>query len=157
MGLFRKNRTETRQLFPYISEVFGSGVFSAEHNPSVDRVVSKIANSVSILPIRLYTHTKNGRTEAFWNPVSKLLKDPSVEESPVLFWKTLVRQILLTGNGYIFKHSVGNEVLSLELIDPSRVTVKRSPMGRKLFYVSVTVGRIIGCQAMPIAVNFNVS
>ena len=140
MGLFRKNRTETRQLFPYISEVFGSGVFSAEHNPSVDRVVSKIANSVSILPIKLYTHTKNGRMEAFWNPVSKLLKDPSVEESPVLFWKTLVRQILLTGNGYIFKHSDGNEVLSLELIDPSRVTVKRSPIGRKLFYVSGTRG-----------------
>lgn len=142
MGLFRKNKTETRQLFPYITEVFGSGVFSSEYNPSVDRVVSKIANSVSILPIKLYTHTRYGRTEAFWNPVSKLLYDPSVEESPVLFWKTLVRQILLTGNGYIFKHKVDGEVLSLELVDPCRVTVRRTPIGRKIFNISGARGGI---------------
>ena len=136
MGLFRKNsRVENRQLFPYISEVFASGVFAPEKNPVVDRVVSKIANSISILPIRLYTHTKNGTTEAFWNNTSKLLYDPSVEESSVLFWKTLTRHILLAGNGYIFKHRDRNEVLSLELIDPTRVTVRRTPTGRKVYVI----------------------
>lgn len=137
MGLFsRKTKIEERQFFPYVDSVFSSGVFSAETNPTVDQVVSLISNTISTLPLQLFVHTKNGSQHAWSHRVSRLLEDPAVEESPTLFYKTLVRHLLLSGNAYVFKHISNGEVLSLELIDPNRVNVRRNERGMKVFNIS---------------------
>lgn len=137
MPLFnRKKNNETRQFFPYLSTVFSSGVFSAERNLAVDNVVSLIANTVSILPLKLYQYTKNGKQELWSHDISVLLKDPAVEESAELFYRTMIRHMLLSGNAYIYKHKSGGKILSLELIDPVRVTIRRDNTGRKLFNIT---------------------
>lgn len=129
----RKSSVETRQFMPYIQNVWNSGVFSVEKNPTVDTAISKIANTISIIPMTLMVHTANEDKEAFWDSAYQLLKDPAVEETPELFYKTLVRH-LLNGNAYIFKHyGTDGDVLSLELVDPSVVQVTRTQSGMKLY------------------------
>lgn len=135
MGLFSRKK-ETRNFVPLFQNIYGTGLFAAERNLAVDNAVSIIANTISTLPIKLYTYTKSGHTEAWWNPVSRLLKDPAVEETALLFYKTLVRHILLSGNGFVFMHKHQDQVLSLEIIDPSYIQVRRSQSGRKIFQIT---------------------
>lgn len=134
----RKTNTEVRQFFPFTSETFGTALFPAEKNLAVDRAVSLISSTIATLPLNLYVHTKGGLVEAWGHPVSKLLKDPAVEETSVLFFKTIIRHLLLCGDAYIFKHKYQDEVVSLEIIDPSLVFVQRSESGRKLYNISAS-------------------
>ena len=137
---FRRKNTsvETRQFFPFTSETFGTALFPAEKNAAVDRAVSLISGTVSTMPLNLYVHTKSGLQEAWSHPVARLLKDPAIEETSTLFWKTIIRHLLMTGNAYIFKHKYQDEVVSLEVIDPSLVFIQRSESGRKLFNISAS-------------------
>ena len=90
---FRKE--EKRQYFPYIQQAWTSGIFSnSELNNTVDACISRICNTMSILPIGLYQYTKKGVQEAWWENLYNVLKNPSVEESYTLFMKTLVRCLL---------------------------------------------------------------
>ena len=145
MGLFsrrKQNNVESRNFYPLVQQIWGTGLFQPEKNLAVDNAVSLIANTISALPLRLYQYTKSGRQEAWWHPVAQLLKDPCVEESALLFWKTLIRSICCTGNGYIFLHRVKDEIVSLELIDPMRIRVERSESGRKRYVITGERGGI---------------
>ena len=137
MGLFSRNKNkskvEHRQFMPYVQNVWSSGIFAPEKNPCVDTAISKIANTISIIPMTLMVHSAKEDKEAYWDPTYSLLKDPCVEETQQLFLKTLVRHVL-NGNAYIFKHkNYDGEVVALELVDPSVVQVTRTESGRKLY------------------------
>lgn len=131
----KKDNSETRQFFPYVQNVWSSGIFAPEKNPCVDSAISKIANTISILPMTLMVHTGSEDREAYWDSVYPLLKDPAIEESSLLFYKTLVRHVL-NGNCYIYKYLNGKgEPVALELVDPKVVQVTRTESGRKLYNV----------------------
>lgn len=137
MGLFsrKKKSLEQRQFMPYVQNVWSSGIFAPEFNPCVDTAISKIANTISIIPMTLMVHSTKEDKEAYWDPVFSLLKDPCVEETQQLFLKTLIRHVL-NGNAFIFKHRNGEgEIISLELVDPSVVQVTRTESGRKLYHL----------------------
>lgn len=136
MGIFKSKKTETRQFFPHIENYFSSGIFSPEYNAVVDTAVSKISNTISILPLNVYVHTSNGSKLAYWSNEYQLLKNPCVEETPTLFLKTMVRHILLKGNCYIYKGRVNGEVSWLQLVEPNAVRVTRDSSGRKLFNIT---------------------
>lgn len=147
MKLFNRkpktSKTESRQWFPYISQYFNSGLFPGDENPVVDTVVSRISNVIGMLPVTLFVHTATGDREAFMDPVYQLLKDPSVEESSMLFYKTLVRMLLMKGNCFIFKHRNNRgQILALELVDPKCVLVTRNEYGRKLYTITGERGGI---------------
>lgn len=130
-------KTEKRQFFPYIERAWTSGVFSSyETNNMVDACISKISNTMSVLPVELYQYTKGGAVEAWWNPIYQLLKNPSVEESATLFMKTLVRCLLSKGNAYLYKgiDEKGN-ILYLQIVDPNKVMFSRDSFGRKLYNI----------------------
>lgn len=141
---FRKNKqTEQRNLFPYIAQAFSSPTFSVEKNVCVDSAVSVIANTIGVLPLNLYQHTRRGVQEAWSHPVAKLLKDPAVEESTELFYRTMVRHILLKGFSCIYKHrNSKGEVVALELVDPNLVRIDRFPDGRRRYTITGERGGI---------------
>ena len=145
MGLFnrKKNNVETRQFFPYINQIFGTGLFSVEKNAAVDAAVSRISNTISTLPLEMYQYTSRGIQDIWSNPIAKLLKDPAVEETSTLFYQTLVRHILLKGNGYAFIHrNPKGEPVCLEIIDPMLIRVERFEDGRKKFVITGQQGGI---------------
>ena len=136
MGLF--NRKEQRSFFPENNTYFHSvKLFDGETNPTVTKCVDKIANTLSTLPINLYSHSKQGKKLAYGHPLFRLLEHPASEETPTLFYSTLIRQILLKGNAYIHlgRNSKG-EIVNFGLVDPSLVTVSRDNNYRKLFTIS---------------------
>ena len=135
---FRKE--EKRQYFPYIQQAWTSGIFSnSELNNTVDACISRICNTMSILPIGLYQYTKKGVQEAWWENLYNVLKNPSVEESYTLFMKTLVRCLLTRGNASLYKGFDGNNVSYLQIVDPTKVMVGRDNYGRKTFAIEGTV------------------
>lgn len=142
MGLFdkfrRKNNsnTEQRSFYPYISQIFGSSVFAPEFNPTVDTCISLISGTMSTLPMSLYVHTKSGLQEVWSHDLAKLLKDPAIEESYTLFWRTAIRHMLIKGNCFLFIHRYEGVPVSLEIIDPTTIRVDRFPDGRRRYTIT---------------------
>lgn len=136
MGLFKKK--EQRSFFPENTTYVNSALlFNNETNPTVTKCVDKIANTLSTLPINLYSHTKNGKKYAVGHPLFYLLEHPAYEETPVLWYATLIRQLLLKGNAYIYlsRNSKG-EIVNFSLCEPSSVDVIRDKNFHKLFNIN---------------------
>ena len=146
MGLFsnfrKKNNVEQRQFFPYITQYYNSGLFCAEKNAAVDRAVSLLSNTIGALPLRLYQWTSKGVREDWSSPLARLMADPCVEETPQLFYQTMVRFMAVKGNVYIFIHRYEGKPVALELIDPNTVIVSRSPDGRKRYTITGEAGGV---------------
>lgn len=139
----RKPSREERNLFPYIAQAFSSPTFSVEKNVCVDSAVSIIANTIGVLPLNMYQYTKRGVQEAWSHPIARLLKDPAVEESAELFYRTMLRHILLKGFSCIYKHrNSRGEVVALELVDPNLVRIDRFPDGRRRYTITGERGGI---------------
>jgi HK97 family phage portal protein len=137
MGLFnRKHKTEERSFFPETSAVYGSLIFRGEQNPTVSRCVDKISNTLSTLPITLYSYTKSGKKLAVGHPLFFALEDPAVEETPTMFYGQLVRHIVLKGNAYLhINRDSKGDIVGFSLINPDDVFVSRSDRNRKLFHI----------------------
>lgn len=136
MGLFK--RKEQRSFFPETNTyVAGAMLFDCETNPTVSKCVDKISNTLATLPINLYIHTKDGKKLAVGHTLFRLLEHPAFEETPTLFYSTLIRQILLKGNAYIHlgRNSKG-EIVNFALVDPTLVRVVRDNNFKKLFEIS---------------------
>lgn len=139
MGLFnRKSKAaaadETRQFFPEQNYVGGPIFYTAEKNPTVSACVNKICNTLGILPLQLYVHTKSGKKLAVSNPLFKVLEHPSYEETPSLFYNTLIRHILLKGNAFLYISRNGNgDIVNFSIIDPDKCRVMRDTDYNKIF------------------------
>jgi HK97 family phage portal protein len=85
----------------------------------------------------LYIHSKGGgRVKAVFNPLFRVIQNPSIEESPTLFYNTLIKHILHYGNGYLFKlRDSKNSIIGLQLIHPETIQVRRDSIGRKVFCI----------------------
>lgn len=125
-----------RDFLPHNFNTYSPLLFNAEEDPLVSSCIDKIVNTLSVLPIRLYSHTQSGKKQAVGHWLFRILEDPAVEETPTLFYSSLVRQLLYTGNAYIYLCRGSNgEILTTKLIDSRRVIVTRSEDYRKLFNV----------------------
>ena len=124
-----------RSFFPETSLPSFTGVFSPELNPTVAACGNKIANTLSVLPLQLYVHTKNGKRKATFNPLFRILENPAYEETSTLFYGTMVRHIIFNGNAYIYKMRAEGQLAGLSLVDPKKVKVTRDSSGKKIFNI----------------------
>ena len=130
-------RKEKRNFYPTSTSVRTALVFPAEKNPTVAACIDKISKTLSSVKIELYENTKNGMKVAKGNPLHYALEDPSVEETPSLFYDRLVSFLCYKGNTYLLKQwNSKNEIIGFTLINPNKVTqVKRDEFGHKLYYI----------------------
>ena len=82
--------------------------------------VRVLSESVASLPCVLYERTKNGREEAFDNPLHYILgTEPNSDMSAFQFWESVVGGCALTGNAYAeIKWTPDNSVGELYPLDP---------------------------------------
>lgn len=144
MGLFKKifkgQAEETRSFFPQQTTVTGGLIFPAEKNPTVSACVNKICNTLGVLPLQLYAHTKTGKRLAVNNPLFKVLEHPSYEETPSLFYNTLIRHMLLRGNAFVYLgRNQSGDIVNFSIVDPYKVRVVRDSDYNKLFNIDGTV------------------
>lgn len=137
MGLFnRKKNREERNFFPETSINYGALVFKGELNPTVSRCVDKISNTLSTLPIRLYSYTKSGKRLAVGHPLFFALENPAVEETPTMFYGQLIRHLLLKGNAYLhINRNRKGDIVGFSLCNPDDVFVSRNERFRKIFSI----------------------
>ena len=133
--LFRKE--QQRAFFPQSERVAFSSIFSEETNPTVLACVNKVANTLSELKLDLYARQKGGgRAAAISHPLYQVLRNPSIEETPTLFYNTMARHILLKGNAYIYVSRNDKDVIvAFSIVSPDVVQVRRDSSFRKHFLI----------------------
>lgn len=125
-------KRKERSFFPEEGFTLVSSGISWENNATVAACKNKIANTLSVLPMQLYIHTKKGKQRATWHPLYRILEDPAVEESATLFYRKVVDEVL-DGNCYIYKLKKGDQLVGLQICDSKKFRVYRDETYRKVF------------------------
>ena len=152
----RFKKKEKRDFLPHSWNTYSPLTFSAEDDPTVSACTNAIINTLSVLPIRLYSHTKSGKTLAVNHWLFPILENPAVEETPTIYYQTLLKQLLYTGNAYIYlcRDSKG-DVVTTKLVDSRRVRVSRTDDYHKIFTIDGNVYTERDILHIPYMENYN--
>jgi HK97 family phage portal protein len=99
----------------------------ALQNDTVWACVKLISQSISTLPLHVYKRKPNGEREVakdYWL-YDLIHKEPNKDMTSCNFIQSVVASLLLWGNAYIYKtyNTLGNKIISLDLISPENVSV----------------------------------
>ena len=128
MGIFDFFRgKQKRELFPNNTEnVRFPLLFPADKNPTVAACIDKISKTIAKLPLRVYERTDDGLRVANNHNLYFALEDPSTEETPTMFYSTMIRFLYHKGNAYLFKIRGSNDrIVGFTNIDPRKQVLQR--------------------------------
>lgn len=124
--------------------------------PAVSSSVGFIAGTIASLPIRLYRTEGGNSVEVTGDYRLRLLNEETGDLLDAFQWKcTLVRDYLLTGNGYTYVNWAGNRIDGLYYVDPMQVSVEigADPIYKTARFTleghATSLGRCSGCFATP--------
>ena len=93
--------------------------------------VNLIAGTIGSLSLEVYQKTNGVRVPAYSHPLYPILHDdPNGDLTSIDFWEYQAAAIELHGNAYAYINRIGSRVVSLEIIPPLSLTVKRKIDGR---------------------------
>ena len=96
--------------------------------------VSLISDTISTLPCDAYVRVDGERRP--YRPKPMWIDQPDVDTTRQAHYGAVVASMLVNGNSYTRVFRDGNgEPVNLVVLDPTTVEVKRSAIGRKVFYV----------------------
>ncbi len=116
----------------YLRAEFGGGSITIEQaltNTAVYRSVNLIASAIGMLPLRVKRRAADGSViEDETHPLHRILaRRPNGWQTPFVFKRLMQTWLLVHGNAYAkITRSMGR-VVSLDPIDPARVTVTQKP------------------------------
>jgi len=95
--------------------------------PSVKSCINFIADTVSMLPIRLYKDN-NGKAEEIKDDIRiKLLNDDTRDAlDAVQFWRALIADYFLGKGGYAYINKYFNDVVSLHYVDETYISTTKN-------------------------------
>ncbi|MCX0499731.1 phage portal protein [Erwinia billingiae] len=121
----------------------------AIHLSAVWACVRLLSESVSTLPLKIYTRQDDGsRKPATDHPAYQVLcRRPNLEMTPSRFMLMLVASICLRGNAFIEKKMIGNRLVSLVPLLPQNMVVKRLDNGNLEYtYTESSSPRVISVK-----------
>ncbi|QEW32017.1 phage portal protein [Erwinia billingiae] len=121
----------------------------AIHLSAVWACVRLLSESVSTLPLKIYTRQDDGsRKPATDHPAYQVLcRRPNLEMTPSRFMLMLVASICLRGNAFIEKKMIGNRLVSLVPLLPQNMVVKRLDNGNLEYtYTESSTKRVISVK-----------
>lgn len=121
----------------------------AIHLSAVWACVRLLSESVSTLPLKIYTRQDDGsRKPATDHPAYQVLcRRPNLEMTPSRFMLMLVASICLRGNAFIEKKMIGNRLVSLVPLLPQNMVVKRLDNGNLEYtYTESSSPRVIAVK-----------
>jgi HK97 family phage portal protein len=94
--------------------------------------VSLISDTISTLPLGAYRRELGQRV--YLNNRPAWVDQPDVDSSRAAHYQQVLVSLMTSGNSYtrVFRNNAG-EVVNLVVLDPNKVTVSRSAIGRKIF------------------------
>ena len=94
-----------------------------------------ISETISTLPLSLYEKTAKGRVAATNIPVYTLIHSrPNPDTVASVFWESMVAAMLLRGNGFGEKKTIGNTLVGLVFLDPNRLSIQSDINGKLRYY-----------------------
>jgi len=95
--------------------------------------ISLISDTISTLPVDAYQRIDGNRKP--YRPKPSWVDQPDVDQTRQGHYQSVLVSLLIWGNAYvrIFRNSQG-EVINLVALDPQKMEVTRSAIGRKLFH-----------------------
>jgi HK97 family phage portal protein len=95
--------------------------------------VSLISDTISTLPVDAYQRIDGDRKP--YRPKPSWVDQPDVDQTRQGHYQSVLVSLLIWGNAYvrIFRNANG-DVVNLVALDPQKMTVSRSAIGRKLFH-----------------------
>ncbi|SDF69576.1 phage portal protein, HK97 family [Onishia taeanensis] len=101
-----------------------------------------ISETVGTLPLHLYERTSSGRRRAVNHPLYSVLnRSPNAESTPATLWESMTASILLRGNGFGEKQRLGNRVVGIRFLTPSRLGAQRLANGDYRLHYTEEGGR----------------
>ena len=92
--------------------------------PSVKSAINFIADTVSMLPIKLYQEYEGKTEEVKGDSRIKLLNDDTGDTlDAVQFWRAMVTDYFLSKGGYAYIHKERNHVKSLHYVEETHISV----------------------------------
>lgn len=93
-----------------------------------------IAETISTLPLGLYQKTAEGRVALVNDPLYDIIhSSPNADSTAVVFWEAMIVAMLLRGNGCAEKRRIGQRLVALEFLVPSRLTVTCGSNNQRIF------------------------
>jgi HK97 family phage portal protein len=103
------------------------------------RGVRLYAETCATLPLDVFKVGRDGRGVLVTDPGDQyrmvLKQSPNQDQTPVEFWEGLIGCELVTGDGLARKVKVGDRLVAMLLMDPTRTAIMRDPNTFALKYV----------------------
>lgn len=94
-----------------------------------------ISETISTLPLGIYERGAQGRVKVTNHPLHSILSiSPNADSTASVYWEAMIASMLLRGNGISEKQMIGNRLIGLKFLQPSRVTTDFYNGKRRWFY-----------------------
>lgn len=94
-----------------------------------------ISETISTLPLKLYEKRSDGRVVARQHPLYELLhSQPNRDATSSVFWEAMIAAMLLRGNAMAEKKYLGNRLVALEFLIPSKLSRRRGADGKYRYW-----------------------
>jgi HK97 family phage portal protein len=135
MGIFNRNKKTEIRADPgtvdadalLLSALLSSSTVTkaeALNIPSVQSCINFIADTVCMLPLKLYEENKGAIAEIKDDPRIRLLNDDTGDTlDAVQFWRAILRDYFLGKGGYAYIKKERNSIKSLHYVDESKVVM----------------------------------
>lgn len=103
-----------------------------------------VSQTVATLPIGVYERLEDGsRVPADRLPVTGLIRHrPNSDTTAVTFWESILVHAALHGNGFAEKKRIAGRLVSLELLDSSRLVWRKLQSGAYEFQYTDDLGKV---------------
>jgi HK97 family phage portal protein len=95
--------------------------------------ISLISDTISTLPLDAFVRA-NGERVAM-RPRPSWVQKPDVDTTKEAFYGSIIVSLLLEGNAFIRVYTQNGQIVNLNVLNPSRVEIKRNGLGRIQFMV----------------------
>jgi len=120
-------------------ELFGNQVAGVSVTPQSMLTISAvwacarlISETIATLPLSMYEKTGRGRRAAPQHPLHFIIHDqPNVDSTAATHWEATVAAMLLRGNARAEKLMVGERLVGLRFLNPSRLVISRGVNGQR--------------------------
>ena len=101
-----------------------------------------ISETIATLPLGIYERTPQGRRSASGHPLHFLLHDqPNADTTAAVFWEAMIASMLLRGNALAERLLIGNRLVGLRFLAPSRLAITRALNGQRRYLYTEADGK----------------
>lgn len=133
LDFFKRNKTPANSNPLFLNTNFSNNfdLFNSADSSSF-AAIDIIANSIAGLNFGFYLKDTKEKIEDY--PLYNLLNNPNAEDTKFIFFYSMVKDYYESGNIFIYKYFMDNEIVSLFRWNPNKVKITRNSFNQKEYH-----------------------